>query len=165
MMLANFIIGGGASSRLFLRLREELGLAYSIYSGSYADTGAGLFTVSASVAPEEQELVLTEIRGVLDGLLDGVTEPEFQRAKAQVKEMCIRDSSRLSSRSRTARSSTFSPANASVRREIFTLANTSASVSDRILYSTPLSSSTRARACLLYTSSKFSRTPQPPARP
>ena len=52
MMLANFIIGGGASSRLFLRLREELGLAYSIYSGSYADTGAGLFTVSASVAPE-----------------------------------------------------------------------------------------------------------------
>ena len=89
MMLANFIIGGGASSRLFLRLREELGLAYSIYSGSYADTGAGLFTVSASVAPEEQELVLTEIRGVLDGLLDGVTEPEFQRAKAQVKASYI----------------------------------------------------------------------------
>ena len=48
LMLFNFIAGGGASSRLFLRLREELGLAYSIYSTHYASKGAGLFTVSAA---------------------------------------------------------------------------------------------------------------------
>lgn len=45
--------------------------------------------MAASVAPEDQEQVLAEIRSVLDGLLDGVTEPEFRRAKAQVKASYI----------------------------------------------------------------------------
>ena len=41
MTLLNFIAGGGASSRLFQRLREELGLAYSVYSAAYSNQGRG----------------------------------------------------------------------------------------------------------------------------
>lgn len=85
LLLFNFIVGGGASSRLFQRLREELGLAYSIYSANYAAEGAGVFTIAAATAPEQQETVLREIYAVLDGLRGGVTEEEFLRARAQVK--------------------------------------------------------------------------------
>lgn len=45
LMLFNFLLGGGASSRLFQRVREQLGLVYSIYSTHYASRGAGLMTV------------------------------------------------------------------------------------------------------------------------
>jgi predicted Zn-dependent peptidase len=92
MMLLNFLVGGGASSRLFLRLREELGLAYSVYSSHEAAPGAGLFSVSASVAPSRQQEALAEIRRVLAGLRDG-TDPirpeEFLRARAQTKAAVI----------------------------------------------------------------------------
>lgn len=92
MMLLNFLVGGGASSRLFLRLREELGLAYSVYSSHEAAPGAGLFSVSASVAPSRQLEALAEIRRVLAGLRDG-TDPirpeEFLRARAQTKAAVI----------------------------------------------------------------------------
>ncbi len=85
LLLFNFIVGGGASSRLFQRLREELGLAYSIYSSHYAAEGAGVFTIAAATSPDQQETVLREIHAVLDGLRNGVTEEEFLRARAQVK--------------------------------------------------------------------------------
>lgn len=92
MMLLNFLVGGGASSRLFLRLREELGLAYSVYSSHEAAPGTGLFSVSASVAPSRQLEALTEIRRILAGLRDG-TDPirpeEFLRARAQTKAAVI----------------------------------------------------------------------------
>lgn len=89
LMLFNFIAGGGASSRLFLRLREELGLAYSIYSTHYASKGAGLFTVSAAVSPKQQLRVLGEIREILAGLAGGIGEEEFLRARAQIKSSFI----------------------------------------------------------------------------
>ena len=89
LLLFNFIAGGGASSRLFLRLREELGLAYSIYSTHYASKGAGLFTVSAAVSPKQQFRVLGEIRDILAGLAQGIGEEEFLRARAQIKSSFI----------------------------------------------------------------------------
>lgn len=89
MMLLNFAVGGGASSRLFLRLREELGLAYSIYSAAAAEQGAGLFLVSAAVAPARQEQALAEIRAVLRDAAAGLTEEETARARAQVKASYI----------------------------------------------------------------------------
>ena len=89
LLLFNFIAGGGASSRLFLRLREELGLAYSVYSTHYASKGAGLFTVSAAVSPKQQFRVLGEIRDILAGLAQGIGEEEFLRARAQIKSSFI----------------------------------------------------------------------------
>lgn len=101
MMLLNFIVGGGASSRLFQRLREERGLAYSVYSSHEAATGAGLFTISASVAPANQQEVLREIRGILDGLCrgEGTTSAELARARAQIKASVILGMETVASRS------------------------------------------------------------------
>lgn len=89
MMLLNFIVGGGASSRLFQRLREELGLAYSVYSTNYSSEGAGMFAVAASFSSNQQKRVLQEIHDVLSGVSQGITKEEFDRASAQVKASYI----------------------------------------------------------------------------
>lgn len=64
--LLNTILGGNMSSRLFQKVREERGLAYSIYSfmASYADTG--MLGVYTAVAPKDVDacidLILEQIR-------------------------------------------------------------------------------------------------------
>ena len=55
VQVMNTILGGGMSSRLFKKVREELGLAYSVYSytSHYAETG--MLTVYAGVNPDKAE--------------------------------------------------------------------------------------------------------------
>ena len=55
----NNVLGGGMSSRLFQEIREQRGLAYSVYSytSQYADTG--LFAVYAGCAPGKVDEVLS----------------------------------------------------------------------------------------------------------
>jgi len=89
MSVLNYITGGGASSRLFQRLREELGLAYSVYSSNYPGIEAGIFTISASFSADRQEQVLHEIDAVLDDITRNITGDEFERARAQVKASII----------------------------------------------------------------------------
>ncbi len=82
----NGILGGGMSSRLFQRIREELGMAYSVYSGPSAYPGCGDFTIYAATTPKNAEKVLEQIDGELEKLLrEGVTEKEFIQSKAQLK--------------------------------------------------------------------------------
>ena len=75
-------LGGGMSSRLFQTVREERGLAYSVYSyaSSHADTG--LFGIYAGCAPakvdEVLELVRTELASVARS---GLSDEEVRRAK------------------------------------------------------------------------------------
>ncbi len=79
-------LGGGMSSRLFQTIREERGLAYSVYtfSGSYADTG--LFGVYAGCQPGKADEVLDLIRTQLDRVAqDGLTEAEIARGKGQMR--------------------------------------------------------------------------------
>jgi len=79
-------LGGGMSSRLFQRIREELGLAYSIYSfpGSYP--ALGTFTVYAGTSPGNAETVLHETQAQMAlALQSGFTDDEFHSAKAQLK--------------------------------------------------------------------------------
>ena len=86
LQVLNMVLGGGMSSRLFKRVREELGLAYSVYSytSHYAETG--LFTVYAGVNPKKAEAAADAIRTVLEGLKrDGITEEEFLRARETMK--------------------------------------------------------------------------------
>lgn len=64
----NTLFGGGMSSRLFQKIREEHGLTYSIYSYSTAFADTGLFTVCAGMNPNQAErvfdLIGREIRTV-----------------------------------------------------------------------------------------------------
>lgn len=86
LAVANNILGGAMSSRLFQRIREELGMAYSIYSYPNTYMGVGTFGVYAGVSPKNAETVLTEIRGELERFVqDGVTEKEFRDSVTQLR--------------------------------------------------------------------------------
>ena len=79
-------LGGSMSSRLFQKIREELGLAYSVYTYpmAYRDTGAIClyFGSGEKQAVRTLELALAE----LDKLrAEGLTEAEFLRSRAQLK--------------------------------------------------------------------------------
>lgn len=77
--------GGGMSSRLFQELREERGLAYSVYSyhSPYADTG--LFGIYLATARKEARRALDLAVKVLDQTAAGLEPEELNRAKAQAK--------------------------------------------------------------------------------
>ena len=82
----NGILGGGMSSRLFKRVREELGLAYSVYSYSSHYSETGLFTVYAGVNPQKAEDAAQAVREVILSLKrEGVTNEEFLRGKEQLR--------------------------------------------------------------------------------
>ncbi|AEF17311.1 MULTISPECIES: M16 family metallopeptidase [Thermoanaerobacterium] len=91
--------GGGMSSRLFQKIREEEGLVYSIYSypSTYIDTGA--FTIFASTAPENlksvYELIIEEILKVKN---DGFSEFEVNKFREQLKISILMDMDSISSR-------------------------------------------------------------------
>lgn len=79
------LYGGGMSSRLFQEVREERGLAYSIYSfhSSYTDTG--MFGVYAGTSPSDVEELLDVIAKESGDLAETVSEEEIARARAQIK--------------------------------------------------------------------------------
>jgi len=82
----NTILGGGMSSRLFQKIREQHGLVYSVYSynASYMDTG--LFVVYAALnpaqLPEVMKLISQEVQGMFT---DRITEQQLAKAKEQLK--------------------------------------------------------------------------------
>ena len=78
------IIGGGTSSRLWQKIREERGLAYSIGAGGNTYTDVGMFTIYAGTSPAQMDQVLdlavAEIRRIVR---EPVSETELQLAKEQ----------------------------------------------------------------------------------
>jgi predicted Zn-dependent peptidase len=86
LSVLNTVVGGGLSSRLFQRIREERGLAYSVYSGvdTFADTGA--FSVYIGCQPENLGKVASLARGALEEVAaDGITDAECARAKGSLR--------------------------------------------------------------------------------
>lgn len=86
LTILNSIFGGAMSSRLFQKIREESGMAYSVYSypSSYGD--CGLTAVYAGTSLQHADSVVRMIREEIDRLLrDGVTQAEFAQARAQLK--------------------------------------------------------------------------------
>lgn len=79
------ICGGGMSSRLFQEVREERGLAYSVYSFSASHADTGLFGIYAGTSPELAGKLLPVVADQMKGLADSVGEAEIARARAQLK--------------------------------------------------------------------------------
>ena len=80
------ILGGGASSRLFSKIREELGLVYSIYSNVSENTCGGTINITLGVNEEHTEQAVQEIKNVIQSLKDdGVSQEEVDRAKIMLK--------------------------------------------------------------------------------
>jgi predicted Zn-dependent peptidase len=79
-------LGGGMSSRLFQRVREERGLAYSVYSFSSGFADTGMFGVYAGCQPGKTDEVLSLIRTELDAAAHGaLTAAEIERGKGQMR--------------------------------------------------------------------------------
>lgn len=76
------ILGGGMSSRLFQKIREEMGAAYYIGSGSDLSTDHGYMDVSAGIDHKKIDEVITAIIGELKRMADEpVSNEELIRAK------------------------------------------------------------------------------------
>ncbi|MCR4440914.1 MAG: pitrilysin family protein [Peptococcaceae bacterium] len=82
----NSILGGGLSSRLVQAIREERGLAYSVYTYHTAFCDTGLFTFYAGTSPAKHDeviqLLAEEIKRVVK---EGITQKELERTKEQIK--------------------------------------------------------------------------------
>ena len=79
-------LGGGMSSRLFQRVREERGLAYSVYSFSSGYADAGQFGVYAGCQPGKADEVLALMIAELDAVAAGELRPdEVERGKGQMR--------------------------------------------------------------------------------
>ena len=86
LSILNTYLGGGMSSRLVKKIREEEGLAYSVYSynGSYTDTGA--FVISVGTRPENCQRVIDIILEELDDVRqNGITKDELDKSFSQLK--------------------------------------------------------------------------------
>lgn len=83
--ILSVIFGGGLSSRLFQRIREDLGLVYSIGSwlNSYSDSG--IFSIYASTDHSNASKVLSEVKNEIDKIRTGVFDDEIARAKSQIE--------------------------------------------------------------------------------
>jgi predicted Zn-dependent peptidase len=84
-LLAN-ILGGNMSSRLFIRIRERLGLAYFVRAGiePYEDTGS--FMIRAGLTKSRIDEAITAISAELSKIRDqGVTAAELKRAKENLR--------------------------------------------------------------------------------
>jgi zinc protease len=86
-------------SRLFLRIREQLGLAYYVGAQNFAGPAPGYFAFYAGTAPDQAERVEHELYEEARLLAhDGLTEAELRRAKAKIlgqKKIARQDLSNL----------------------------------------------------------------------
>ena len=88
--VVNTIAGGGMSSRLFQKVREQLGLAYTVYSYISSFTEGGLLTVYAGVNPANVAKAQDAIFETIDDFCrEKFTKDEFLRGKEQVKSAVI----------------------------------------------------------------------------
>lgn len=86
LSVLNKIIGGSMSSKLFTRIREKMGLAYSIRSGlsKYKDTGQ--FYIRAGLDPDNINKAIDEIKNILSEIkAEGVTDKELSDAKTNLQ--------------------------------------------------------------------------------
>lgn len=80
------VLGGGMSSRLFQRVREQNGMTYSIYSYLATSVNSGMLTIYAGMNPMQANTVFDLIVDEINKLKsNGITEKEFIEGKEQLK--------------------------------------------------------------------------------
>lgn len=90
LTVANNIFGGNMNSRLFMRVRDEMGMTYAIYSYGSSFEQAGLFQIYAAMQPSQTKPVLDAIFDEIDKIIhDGVTKKELDIAIQQIQAELI----------------------------------------------------------------------------
>lgn len=86
LILLNNVLGGSMSSRLFQEIREERGLAYSVYSYHSAYKETGTYTIYTGTAPEHVGQVFDIVTHLLHDVAEkGITDKELKKGKEQLK--------------------------------------------------------------------------------
>jgi len=86
MSMIGMLFGGGMSSRLFQRIREELGLAYSVYSFQSFHEDSGVHGVYVGTTPESARAAVDAINAEMEMLsAQGLTEEDLTAGKSQLK--------------------------------------------------------------------------------
>ena len=77
-----FALGGSMSSRLFIKLRNQLSLCYSIYADHLNYKNNGFVLIDFSTSPEFCDKAICEVKKVIDEIsLNGISEEEFKLSK------------------------------------------------------------------------------------
>ena len=88
--ILNNVMGGSMSSRLFQNIREEKGLAYSVYSMAGAFRDDGYYSIYAGVSHDKVKDAIRAIRDELEALeQNGITEEELNASREQLKASYI----------------------------------------------------------------------------
>ena len=85
LSLVNIMLGEGMSSRLFLEIREKLGLAYDVHSSLSQYRDCGSLVVYCGSEPSRSQKSLEAIMGQLSAMRDGFTERELEKAREYSK--------------------------------------------------------------------------------
>ncbi|MCE5326236.1 MAG: insulinase family protein [Planctomycetaceae bacterium] len=87
--LAETVLSGGMSSRLFTHVREERGLAYHVSTHYHSLKGhAGMFTYAGTVPEKGQETLDVTVRE-LKRIVEGIADDEMHRARTQYKSATV----------------------------------------------------------------------------
>ncbi|MFQ3307203.1 MAG: putative Zn-dependent peptidase [Candidatus Midichloriaceae bacterium] len=89
MQILSMILGGGMSSRLFQKIREERGLVYNISSFTNSYDDCGVFGIYSALNPQNMNLLIDLVIEELHSLTQEIYEDEILRAKAQVKSSLL----------------------------------------------------------------------------
>ena len=85
-IMANALLGGSNNSRLFQQVREELGLAYSVYSYSSLYRYAGLFHIDVIVNPSNAMVVYEKLEEILrDFSSNAISKEELDSLYTQLR--------------------------------------------------------------------------------
>jgi predicted Zn-dependent peptidase len=99
LVVLNALLGGGMSSRLFQSVREEAGLAYSIYSAPDFHRESGMLSIQLGVSPERGREALDRVREELVRLCaEGPTEEEVDTGRWQLRGSVVMGQESVSNR-------------------------------------------------------------------
>ncbi len=90
LMVMNNALGGGMSSRLFQEIREERGLAYSVFSFHSSFKDSGLLTVYGGTGADQIDDLGKALLDTIHRFVDqGISEAELESSKAQINGSLI----------------------------------------------------------------------------
>lgn len=86
LITLNNVLGGSMSSRLFQEVREQRGLAYSVFSYHSAFRDSGIVTIYGGTGANQLDVLFETIQETLSKLRqDGITDKELKNSKEQLK--------------------------------------------------------------------------------
>ncbi|MCL2862448.1 MAG: insulinase family protein [Firmicutes bacterium] len=88
--LLSAVFGGSMSSRLFQQIREQMGLAYSVYSAPSTYQKNGTFNIVLNISPQNTEKAVSATMCEIKKLCEkGIKKDELERAKTGLKTALI----------------------------------------------------------------------------